>query len=521
MRSIATLALAIATATGCNGGSSVAAVEGASPNVRTDGRPTQPQPAAPDPTPVVVASKDLPEISAQPLEIASPPTFERRGVGPGHELLRGKNLRLGDRPVSPDRGLVATLAGPQSDARVDKQQLIDLSAARVIATFDAVHASFPVPHVFTGATSDAGESTVVLVDVDSGKTWPLWPTTVAQRRDIVIHPASGQAWLFDTKDADEGDVTAIAPWPDLTTAPPRATRPFPGQLRDRETWAQPQGRRGPAVRDAANLPIFVDVTSDDEDCAKAELVADGYRCVPYDEFALAGGWRLRLDPALSQLESRSHELGVHQRLELPEECEVSAVTLDPARMLLACRDPWQWFLWSPDGTVRIPDDLVAHIRGASDNRVLEMRPQDEDGRPTATRWLDMVERRMLVHPPVHTLTTASMDRWALYEDPAESGHLFALDFAGARAYPVELDANDCSEVSILAHEGPWIGVSCQARPGRAGTVHVMNLAAHQSWELPAVRELWLQPEASRAIGLIAKGTDSRVVSWSLESAPTR
>lgn len=477
----------------CGRGASTSQVE----REQRDPDPPASDDASPTAQPGVRITPDLVEdLEVVELEGVDAPSYASGRVGEPTVLLRGKGLRLGaPHPLTRDRGPVSVYSDGLGS--VLQSKVIDLTSGRVVSTVDEIDYVYPHVGVALGWSKVQGREWNVLVHGEDGHVVPLWPQAEAEQHVAVIHPVGGGAWTFEAS-SDPEPIVRYAAWSDLRKSPPPPTEVIQGGLPEWDA-RRPRGWYGPDLQSPVDGPLLVEPKDAPEQCEKLEMLPSGHRCVSSEMLSLAGGWSIAREPNTGVLVSAKGPAD-RRRLELGDDCEVRSAWIDPPRALIRCDGhSGPYYLWSPEETRTVPRDalVVTH---------------DESRR--GTMWIDLQRSRLLHHPTADTEMKYVDTRWTFFRDPprVEPG-VVDLDAAEAHRLPVN---QGCARLGIFSVELPWVAITCHQKTDRVRSVEVFDLERHRHWRLPAVREMWLQPDRSRVVGLIARGADTRVVSWTLD-----
>lgn len=443
-------------------------------------------------TPDLVQELEIVEVE----EVDAPSYASGRVDGP-KVLLRGKHLRLGaQHPISADRGSVSAYSDA-GNSRISESKVLDLKSGRVVLTVDEIDYVYPHVGVALGWSMVQGREWNVLVHGVDGHVVPLWPQAESEQHVAVIHPAGGDAWTFESS-SDPEPIVRYAAWTDLRKPPPPPTAVIQGGLPEWDA-RRPRGWYGPDLHSPVDGPLLVEPKDAPEQCEKLEMLPSGHRCVSSEMLSFAGGWSITRETDSRVLVSARGPAD-RRRLELGDDCEVRSAWIDPPRALIRCDGhSGPYYLWSPEEIRTVPRDALVVTHGESRR---------------GTMWIDLQRSRLLHHPTADTETKYVDTRWTFFSDPprVELG-VVDLDAAEAHRLPVNLG---CARLGISPIELPWVAITCHDKADRVSSVEVFDLERHRHWRLPTVREMWLQPDRSRVVGLIARGADTRVVSWALD-----
>lgn len=487
-----------------------------------------PAPAADKPLKEVrVTLADVQDIPRGELRIVEAPKYETRKLGKPKVLMEGKYLRLPDTPwpLAPDRGFVLVQDGPGWDSKVLEARLLDLRTGDVLATLRTVHReTYAKLGVALGEAEVGGKLHEVLVHASDGQIVPLWPVEQGKSRFVVINAGTGDAWVFEEQkgeaDAEEDPYPPYryAYWGDLRKPPPEPKEEFAHRLEDH--GSAPGGWLGPSWQDPAEAPLFLDVDSfgdDTGECAKVELRPDGYKCVPFGTWAMAAGWRGKVErdrpPVMTNVEQ-----GERQILELGEDCVIEEVTLDPPRALIRCDDYDGRYLWSPEKAVRLPRELMLGMPSWSrDRHVLEISVERHLGvSDVEERWIDLVSLRGTHARMASSLTPSSPDGQILVEVWTQTAELHVLNLTTGRSRRIATARHPCAEFSAAAMEPPLAVYECLDGDEVVRSMSAVRVDGNEIWPLPLLRELWVSSAGQLLVGLVEEKGKTSVLCWSME-----
>ena len=403
-------------------------------------------------------------VQSEPVDVE----WSRRTPLGGRQLVEADRARVGlTRMLTSDRVLVGVGSdSPRPETPIEFRVVDVVSGDSILTLIDAGWV-FPKLGLGVGLVDVDGADWLTLYRSD-GMSTPLWRAS-DDHRAVVVHPAYPRAWVF----ADEGEEsTLMAPWIDLSEPPPSPNQPLPGRVAWHTGAVRPPGRLGPSLDDPAGTPLFVDI--DDADaCEKVELTATGFTCTAAREYALSEGWRFAFNGESEAYEAFRPEPPQVQRLDLPEECEIYDVSLDPPRVYLDCADSGKWFLWSegrlwegpkePSRAHAVVDDANGKLLDLSflgDARI---------ARPRAGQtWRAVIARAK------------------------DGDHVFALEVATGELIRADTAGASCSP-DVASVERNWLALTCAGSASSAQWHRVFDLEARRFWDFPRVVDLLPQP----------------------------
>jgi hypothetical protein len=471
---------------------------------------------------VHITAADVVDIERGELQIVEAPEYEVRKLGKPKVLMEGKHLRLPDEPwpLAPNRGFVVVQDGPEYGSATIEARLLDLETGEVLATLRRLYrGSYTKLGVALGEAEVDGKQHEVLVHASDGRIVPLWTVEQGKSRFVVINAGTGDAWVFAEQEGagEEEPPYRYAYWPDLRKSPPEPSELFAHELDD-SAGSTPGGWLGPTTLDPAAAPLSLQVKGDDDECRKIELRADGYKCMPGNWWAMADGWRGKLDREEEKyLPIMEHaERGEVQYLEIGQGCAIEEVTLDPPRAVLRCNDSKDRFLWAPERVVRVPREVnLGSDTWSRDRHVRETThhsyPEDV---PLSTNWLDFVEMRAIGYHPVRNLTPYAMDRKVVFADPEDQ--LFVFDIVLGQAQKFANRTQVCARISDLAVALPLFAYDCHEPSDSVRWTEVVDLERNKIWRLPVLRDVWLLPSIQRIVAVSSSGRGQRVSNWALQ-----
>lgn len=469
-----------------------------------------------------VTLDDVQDIAFDELQIVDAPKYEERELGKPKVLMQGKHLRLSSMPwpLAPDRGFVLVQDGPSYESSVLEAKLLNLHTGEVLASLRTLYRpEYRVPGVAFGEADVDGKPWEVLVHASDGQIVPLWPVARDRKRFVEIHAGTGDAWVFEQQAAKDGEEDPYPPyryayWGDLRKAPPEPKEAFARRLE----WNAhtPGGWLGPSWQDPAKAPLFLrvdDFGDDADECAKVELTPDGYHCVPFATWAMADGWRGEVRDDQPPVMSNAAK-GEAQVLDLGERCVIEEVTLDPPRAMLRCKGFDGWYLWSPEKVVRVPRDLLLGVRSESRNgHVLELSLEQRPGE-IEEKWIDMVSLRAIRARGASNLVPLSADREMLLSVRGQTTELHVLDVSTGQSHPIPFAGSSCVSVGVLAADLPLAIGEC-SNETTTGTA-LVDIEKHAIWQMPTVREAWVNPSGQSLIALVREREKTSIVQWSLD-----
>jgi hypothetical protein len=520
------LLLALAGCDGRCGGSSVGTEP--SPPAPTGAAADEAAPAAEKPLKEVrVTLADVQDIPRGELQIVDAPKYDVRKLGKPKVLMEGRHLRLPDTPwpLAPDRGFVLVQDGPGYESKVLEARLLDLRTGDVLATLRTLYRpTYAKLGVALGQAEVDGKLHEVLVHASDGQIVPLWPVEQRASRFVVINAGTGDAWVFEEQKAAEGAEEDPYPpyryayWGDLRRPPPEPKEEFARRLEDH--GSAPGGWLGPTWLDPADAPRFLHVDSfgdDTGECAKVELRADGYECVPFGTWAMAGGWRGRVERDRPVVMSNV-EKGERQVLELGEGCVIEEVTLDPPRAILLCKKSYDRFIWSPEKVVRARSGIHG-VQSWSRNRRVKtithyLEPEGVE-RVKAT-WLDMVGLQVVDSPQLPGMVSIFEEEWLLFSTDLLPARRYVKDPAMKEAYAVPLDTRACAELGVFAENGPLFISDCLRSDESVVRMELVDARAREVWPLPKLDGVWIMASPRLVIGLMQSSGNSRILRFELD-----
>ena len=448
--------------------------------------PPEPPPAKGDANTKVITPADVGLIEVHDVEITADDRPWKKGkVGPKKVLTSAPYLELAWKwPMSPSRGFVRVWNTKKPGERpADEVRLVDFETG-VVRSYAALGLQYSGLGIARGKELRDGELVTVVIHASDGLAVP-WQSPLFERQALEINGGTGQAWIVELDEEDEGTGRYIY-WAD-TRGPPgtKVVRlPFP-----RGTF------RPTSVFDAAKVPTLVDGDGGAPWwCPAVELLADGgWTCVEEGTLVFVDGWRMYWDESTPVAYNALTK--ERQRLELGD-CGLTSgpsdrPTWDPPRALLYCGDDYAWVVWSPEGVVRFPDDWWARSpdkrstwdRWSTDRTVFSRVEKDEESLSWARNWLKV--------PTVQAVRTEWLRDYTPYGGvPAKLVHttssrrpLFfdiAREVLFASAVPKR-----CGNVWPYAgSQGRWL-LGCRRPAGPDVSTVLLDFETGVEWRFPA------------------------------------
>jgi len=472
---------------------------------------------------VHVTLADVEDIPYGELRIVEAPKYEVRKLGKPTVLMEGKHLRLPDTPwpLAPDRGFVLVQDGPDYESNVLEARLLDLRTGEVVASLRKVYRSiYAELGVALGQAEVDGTLHEVLVHASDGQIVPLWPVEQAESRFVVINAGTGDAWVFKVQprkeDAEEDPYPPYryAYWGDLRKRPPEPKEAFAHEIE--QDSRPPGGWLGPTWSDPAKAPLFLEVDSDNDECAKVELRPDGYKCVPFGTWAMAAGWLGTVEENRPLVMSNA-ERGEAQVLDLGKRCVIEEVTLDPPRAILECQEPNDRFLWSPQEVVRLRPMRFGVRSWSRSRRVMSVTHylEPEGVERISQTWLDVAGLRVVDSPRMSNVSSMFEDGWLILREGALFTQVYVANPTLDDVHRVPIDTRDCVYRDSMAGKGAWFISTCAGDDESVKSMALVDVESREVRPIPILNQAWLMTSQRILIGSHhSRGV--RILRWDVE-----